>query len=174
MKTCSVCLVEKDETSFYVHNKTTGKLRPACKECTLLSNSKWVKENKETHKNLCKEWRLNNLDRERENHKSWMLDNRDHRNAWAREWAKTRKHKSSAKTAKRRALKLQQTPELTTEQKDYIDYLYWLAKDLRAVSGEDYHVDHIHPLSKGGLHEPSNLQILPKDLNLRKSDKVDL
>jgi 5-methylcytosine-specific restriction endonuclease McrA len=173
MKVCSKCLLEKDESDFYFHSKKTGKLRPACKVCTLLSNSKWVKENLDAHKQLCKNWRLSNPDKERENRYQWMLSNRDRRNAWAREWAKTRRYVFTAKAAKRRSLKLQQTPDLTDEQKEQVNYLYWLAKDLRAVSGEEYHVDHIHPLSKGGLHEPSNLQILPKDLNLRKSDKVD-
>lgn len=171
MKVCTKCLVEKNEADFYVHSKLTGKLRPACKECTLLSNNKWLEENRESHRELCKDWRLRNLDREKENYKEWMLANRERRNSWAREWSKTRKHKFSAKTAKRRALKLSQTPELTTEQASQVEYLYWLAKDLRAVTGETYHVDHIYPLAKGGLHHPDNLQVLPADINLKKGAK---
>ena len=66
---------------------------------------------------------------------------------------------------------------LTTEQHKEIESFYWLADDLRRVSGEEYHVDHIVPL-KGkdvcGLHVPWNLQVLPADLNLRKSNKYDL
>lgn len=33
-----------------------------------------------------------------------------------------------------------------------------------------YHVDHIIPLSKGGLHIPSNLQYLPAVINMKKRD----
>lgn len=33
---------------------------------------------------------------------------------------------------------------------------------------EGYHVDHIIPLSKGGLHYPDNLQYLPAVINMRK------
>jgi len=42
----------------------------------------------------------------------------------------------------------------------------------QAPSGEEYHVDHIIPLAKGGLHHPDNLQVLPADLNLKKGAKV--
>jgi 5-methylcytosine-specific restriction endonuclease McrA len=34
--------------------------------------------------------------------------------------------------------------------------------------GKKMHVDHIMPLSRGGLHEVENLQILPIGLNMRK------
>lgn len=34
-----------------------------------------------------------------------------------------------------------------------------------------YHVDHIHPVSKGGAHDNSNIQLLCAECNLRKSAK---
>ena len=37
---------------------------------------------------------------------------------------------------------------------------------------DDYHVDHIIPLSRGGANKPSNLCYLPKSLNLQKKDKM--
>jgi hypothetical protein len=66
---------------------------------------------------------------------------------------------------------------LTKEQHKQIENFYWLAEDLKRTSGEVYHVDHIVPLQGKnvcGLHVPWNLQILPADLNLRKSNKYDL
>ena len=36
-----------------------------------------------------------------------------------------------------------------------------------------YHVDHIKPLSKGGLHHQDNLQILTATENLRKGAKIE-
>lgn len=37
-----------------------------------------------------------------------------------------------------------------------------------------FEVDHIKPLSKGGLHHEDNLQLLPKYLNGSKSNKWPL
>ena len=36
-----------------------------------------------------------------------------------------------------------------------------------------HEVDHIHPVSKGGLHSPENLQYLPTKVNRKKSNKLN-
>jgi len=55
---------------------------------------------------------------------------------------------------------------LTEEHKRQIKVIY----DNRP---EGYHIDHIIPLSKGGLHVPWNLQALPAKDNLSKGNIVD-
>jgi hypothetical protein len=80
-----------------------------------------------------------------------------------------------ARNTKRQGLKINATPNwLTEEHNNEIQQFYWLAKDLQAITGETYHVDHIVPL-KGenvcGLHVPWNLQVLPADINLSKGNK---
>jgi len=39
-------------------------------------------------------------------------------------------------------------------------------------AGFDVHLDHIIPISKGGLHIPENLQIIHAEDNRKKSNKI--
>ena len=43
---------------------------------------------------------------------------------------------------------------------------------MNQTSRENYEVDHIKPISKGGLHHQDNLQILEKILNNKKRAKI--
>ena len=79
--------------------------------------------------------------------------------------------KGRARCAARRARKLNQSPPLTVEQQADIVAFYAKARALTELVGEPYHVDHIKPLSKGGLHHPDNLQVLLGRENLRKGSK---
>lgn len=73
------------------------------------------------------------------------------------------------RAARKRARKLRQTPELTRIEEDRIKFIYALASTM-----VDVHVDHIRPLTKGGLHHPDNLQILDGKLNDQKKNKWPL
>ena len=74
---------------------------------------------------------------------------------------------NNAKSAKRRARKLNQTPLSANSQ--LIQFYYIVSATLA-----DFEVDHIKPLSKGGLHHEDNLQLLPRHLNLSKSNRWPL
>jgi hypothetical protein len=74
------------------------------------------------------------------------------------------------------ASKKSATPNwLDDSMEESIQDIYWLADDLRKVSPDNYHVDHMVPLQGKnicGLHVPWNLQVLPADLNISKKNKV--
>jgi 5-methylcytosine-specific restriction endonuclease McrA len=72
----------------------------------------------------------------------------------------------AAKEARRRARRLDQTPELVPEEQRLINDYYYLSQQL----GQDWQVDHIVPLSKNGLHHPDNLQIILAEDNFKKQD----
>lgn len=76
------------------------------------------------------------------------------------------------KNAERRAKKRAGLIKLTKEQKKEISEIYKKAKKLSESTGVPHHVDHIVPLSRGGEHHPSNLQILTATENLRKGTKL--
>lgn len=62
---------------------------------------------------------------------------------------------------------------LTEIERQEILAIYRRRKILSEVTGILHHVDHILPLSRGGLHHPSNLQVIPALLNLRKGARVE-
>jgi hypothetical protein len=77
-------------------------------------------------------------------------------------WQKANPDKVAAAKAKQRARKRNLTPTLTPEEKARELAIY--AEGQR----EGWHVDHIKPLAKGGLHHPDNLIAIPPLMNLQK------
>lgn len=72
--------------------------------------------------------------------------------------------------AKYKAIKLNQTPIDADSEK--IAYIYRVCEAMNQLEDEEYQVDHIKPLSRGGLHHQDNLQILEKTLNHKKHAKI--
>lgn len=88
-------------------------------------------------------------------------------------YEKHRQYYKQKAVLRKTSVKQATPPWLTKEQKDFIAAFYILAEDCGLISGGLYQVDHIIPLkgkSVCGLHVPWNLQVLPSDLNLKKSN----
>jgi len=100
--------------------------------------------------------------------KAWDLAHPEKRKQISREYGSRNQPAHNARTAFRRAKQLQATPPwLTSEHKQQI-------KELYQNCPQGYHVDHIVPLNNpdvSGLHVPWNLQIIPAEDNLRKSNR---
>jgi 5-methylcytosine-specific restriction endonuclease McrA len=97
-----------------------------------------------------------------------------------REYCKRHAPEFAAYSAARRALLAGVLIGATAAQRAEIKVIYKRAKDDgtvrcylcgRRVPLGERHVDHIMPLSKGGLHRPSNLAIACAACNVRKKDK---
>jgi hypothetical protein len=75
-----------------------------------------------------------------------------------------------ANNAKRRALHRACVVPLTRAEKKCVDALYAEAVLRSMETGEEYHVDHRTPLSRGGTHHPDNLWVVSMAYNLAKKD----
>ena len=72
---------------------------------------------------------------------------------------------------------IKMTTSDSTINRKAIEDLYTKQQGLCAISGESlengYHIDHIIPLSRGGKHSITNVQLLLPRINLYKSNKLD-
>jgi 5-methylcytosine-specific restriction endonuclease McrA len=102
--------------------------------------------------------------------KEYYIKNRERRLAQNSKWAKDNRDKKNEHWMRRRTKKLQQTPEHSSLEKSMIQALYFISKVLSNSCEEKFHVDHIKPINKGGLHTFDNLQILAATENIIKSD----
>lgn len=114
--------------------------------------------NKENKKKYSRDYYNKNRDIQLEKNKLWKQNN-------------LTRYKELAKfhCAKRRAMIKSQMPEDADVNK--IKQFYILAEELTNKTGIKYCVDHIKPISKGGLHHQDNLQVITVKDNLRKGSK---
>ena len=154
----------KNENSHreYVKNRY-AKNRIAIREQLRVSRLKNIDRYREKGIESSRLWRKKNPTKYKENLKNWIKENPD-------------KYKLiiAKGNSKRRATQKNNTPDLTSEQNLIIETIYLQRIRLEKRFGLQFHVDHIIPISKGGLHIPSNLQVLPAKLNLQKNSKNSL
>jgi len=98
-------------------------------------------------------------------HKKWAKENPKKIKLINDRWQKKNPEFCSHKTAERRAKKKQRTPPWAENCP--------IVKQIYIDCPKGYEVDHIHPLSKGGLHVHWNLQYLTISENRSKGAKLD-
>ncbi|KKN59909.1 hypothetical protein LCGC14_0537340 [marine sediment metagenome] len=127
----------------------------------------YSKQHRKDNPEYYKQYYKNNPEYFKQHFKRYWKDNAEYKRQYDKQYGLNNRDKVYAKNAKRRAMKLRQSPQLNQEEKHRIETLYRRAQKL---SG-DWHVDHIRPISKGGLHHPDNMQLIPANENLRKGAK---
>ena len=179
-KKCTKCAILKNLAGFSTDKRRKDGKQSQCKSCNNAANLRRYANNPDVR--LAKklydvEYVNKNRVRKYKNNYAWNEANKDVVRERSRLWKSRNKHKVASQTRKRQAAKAQRTPPwLNSEHLKQIEHLYWLASDLRCVSGQTYHVDHIIPLQGRdicGLHVPWNLQILPSDINERKFNNYE-
>ena len=192
VKCCNKCDTAKPFNEFHKSKQHRDGYSPVCKVCKKAYNKKYYEENKsqimeqkrkyysenqEAMLSQKKEYYNSNKDLILKKVKTYRKNNKQKISELKSKYQRENRHKTNRVGADKRARKRNATPSwLTAVHKEEMNNLYWLAQDLRAISGEDYHVDHIVPLAGKdvcGLHVPWNLQVLPSDINISKGNRYD-
>jgi hypothetical protein len=130
---------------------------------------KWREDNLEKsrrkNRELSRKWREDNPGKNRERLRKWREDNLERAREHARKWQQANPDKAKLADAIRRAMKRNASIPLTPSEQSQLRLIYKNCPD-------GYHIDHIIPLSKGGLHHPLNLQYLPAEVNCSKNNNI--
>jgi hypothetical protein len=153
-KRCSDCKRVLSENDFYWRNKKKGWRCPYCKKCHGIRAHSYYLNNKNKLRNINKRWRENNQDKMKELQKKWEQNNKDHRKEYSKQWhqdnkerlmgvrkqwSQNNKDKVNALTAKYRAMKRNQTPQLTEIEQNRINFIYKICSTM-----VNYHVEIIY------------------------------
>ena len=170
IKRCSDCgrFLGKDSFGWQKDRRCSkgGSLQSYCKRCGSNRNYLWWLDNKARCLEQSKKWHKDNPKYKNQ----WYVDNKEQCLRRQKQYQQTNPDKVNATKAKRRAAKKNQTSLLTEIEKKRISVIYKFSFYL----GKYFVVDHIQPISKGGLHHPNNLQILTHMLNAEKHNKWPL
>lgn len=162
MKICSKCGEEKSLECFGKDKHKKSGLTSYCKPCMTEMSRNRRATNPQKARDVSKAYRDRNREKERNRYTRYNKVNPEIR---------------AALSAKRRANQRSATPDwLTEEHNNQIKQIYKHARECEILTGDKYHVDHIVPLNGekvSGLHVPWNLQVLPADINIAKSNKYD-
>lgn len=165
MKICSLCKVEKPLASFSPDKRESSGVQSRCKTCFAEIMRKRRAKNPEAHRLAVSKSTKKNYSAKLERNNIYRANNPEKVYQWKKKDRTENKARILADCAKRRT-------KLAGETSVEIQQLYILRDFYQAMSlGERFHVDHIIPLSRGGLHVYKNMRVIPAIDNLRKGNK---
>lgn len=129
-----------------------------CVECQTEYRKKWVKDNWDKKYKSNKKYAQSNLEKMREYKRKWKEKNKD----------LVRKHCLDRISKKRNA----QGKYTTQEIRDLMSKQHEKCAACNCCIKNNYHADHIFPLSRGGSNFISNIQLLCPKCNTSKANKT--
>ena len=117
-------------------------------------------------------YRKMNPEKVKKCNRRWVEKNRLKYNAISKKWIKNNPDKVVEFAGRRRAREMNACVMLHRDQQKIIDSIYEYSQRITNCIGIMHHVDHIIPISRGGVHVHTNMQVIPASLNCRKSNKL--
>lgn len=164
---CGGCKTLLSKDLFYANTGRSTGVSSCCRVCSSVYARQWniknperVKQNRNKHEVVL---------RCREVGAKWRQDNKQHLAEYMREW---RKKKSYCAFTRGKARANKAMPKWA--DRTAIAAVYEDAKQLRLITGADWHVDHIVPLNGKfvcGLHVPHNLRVISASENRAKKNE---
>jgi len=160
--------------------KTTEKQKESLKKYYLKNKEKLNKlakenyiNNKEQKLKVRKEYVEKNPEKIKQQQRNWYLKNKDSKNKKGCEYVKNNKLKHNIASEKRRSNKNNSCDKSINEfsilemMETQLGKCVYCKIDIK----EKFHIDHIIPLSKNGLHIIQNIQLLCPTCNISKGSK---
>jgi hypothetical protein len=169
LKTCGVCQQNKPQDRFAVRKASADGLSFTCRACATERSARWNAAHPRAHA----DWYQKNKQHKQQYYAKWRADNAKHLQESFRKWAKANPDSIRARAAKRHAARLRATPAWADGTA--IRAIYREAIRLTRETGITHEVDHVIPLRSKfvcGLHVETNLQILTRQANCLKSNRL--
>jgi hypothetical protein len=171
-KICAKCKKRKRISSFNKSKRGKLGLSGYCRPCDAENKRQWYLRNKEHVLQKAQEWYEQNPERYAKNQKNHKQRYKEHYSEYHKKWAIENPDKCRLKKHRYYARRKRQLGEVSP---NIIDRLFGDQKGLCFYcSGElqDYHLEHMIPISRNGLHDDGNLCLSCPTCNLRKKDKT--
>ena len=179
---CKECGLEKDLILFMKDKRYKLGVRATCQTCRNKYSAEWCKKNPEKRKQSSQAYIKNNPIKRKESSKNYYqkIKNNPEIKAKRKEclvrWKKTFRGKLIRRILEQKRRKYIKDTDDKTINYNSVCELLEKQKWCCAITGKDlsdgFHIDHKIPLSLGGRHTISNIQLVLPIENLKKGVKI--
>lgn len=171
-KRCTKCGQTKLLTEFSKNSEHSDGLASNCRKCVYENEKKWKKKNPEKVSARQKRWRDANRESQIVRCKEWRDNNQAYTKEYDKEYRQTHKQERAILQRNRKARERQSGVKITAQEWVNLKDKYGNKCLCCGRNDTVLAMDHVVPLSKGGIHSIDNIQPLCKSCNSHKSDKI--